>query len=143
MSDLPMHDRKDVVLPEPPADVRARLDGATARDDEDERRRAIGEVVADNPSFLEGWAELARLGREPIERYAYARVGYHRGLDALRRHGWGGTGLVRWEHPTNRGFLRCVAELRRAADEIGEQEEVERLGAFLLDLDPGWDDSNA
>ncbi|MBW3620430.1 MAG: DUF3151 domain-containing protein [Actinobacteria bacterium] len=138
-----MHDRKDIVLPEPPEDVRRRLDDATGRSDDDERRRAVGEVVAANPTFLEGWAELAHLGREPIERYAYARVGYHRGLDALRRNGWGGTGLVRWEHPTNRGFLRCVAELRRAADEIEETEEVERLAAFLVDLDPDWSDDHA
>jgi hypothetical protein len=141
--DLPMADRKDVVLPEEPMDVRNRLDAATTVEDPDERRREVGEVVADSPSFLDGWAELARMGREPIERYAYARVGYHRGLDALRRHGWGGTGLVRWEHPSNRGFLRCVAELRRTADEIGEREEVDRLGGFLLELDPAWDDSYA
>ncbi|MBW3657486.1 MAG: DUF3151 domain-containing protein [Actinobacteria bacterium] len=138
-----MHDRKDVVLPEPPAELRSQLDAATARSDEDEQRRAVGELVASAPTFLEGWAELARLGREPIERYAYARVGYHRGLDALRRNGWGGTGLVRWEHPTNRGFLRCVAELHRAAAEIGEQEEVDRLAGFLVELDPDWDDHNA
>lgn len=143
MSDLPMHDRKDVVLPEPPEDVRSRLDAATGRSDADGRRTAVGEVVAANPTLLEGWAELAALGREPIERYAYARVGYHRGLDALRRHGWGGTGTVRWSHPSNRGFLRCVAELRRAAHEIGETEEVDRLAGFLVDLDPDWSDDNA
>ena len=46
-----------------------------------------------------------------IERYAYYRVGYHRGLDALRANGWRGSGYVRWSEPTNRGFLRALAGL--------------------------------
>ena len=37
--------------------------------------------------------------------YAYARVGYHRSLDLLRRNGWKGHGPVPWEHEPNRGFL--------------------------------------
>ena len=52
------------------------------------------------------------------------------------------TFLVRWQHPSNRGFLRCLAGLRDAAAEIGETTEVERIGDFLTDLDPGWDDVN-
>lgn len=143
MADLPMHDRKDVVIPEPPTDVHEALVRALAVEDADGRREAVGEVVAANPTFLDGWAELAGLGREPIERYAYARVGYHRGLDTIRKHGWGGTGTVRWAHATNRGFLRCLVALRDAAGEIGETAEVERIRDFLHDLDPDWSDDNA
>jgi hypothetical protein len=85
---------------------------------------------------------LGNLGERVIERYAFARVGYHRGLDALRSAGWGGNGYVRWQHPSNRGFLRCVAALRDAARAIGEDSEVERLDDFLTQLDPDWDDAN-
>lgn len=140
MPDLPMADRPEVVLPEPPGDLTRALDEALFADDE---RQAVGALVMGDPTFLAGWAALAELGRDDIERYAYARVGYHRGLDALRQNGWGGNGFVRWEHPSNRGFLRCLVRLRDAADAIGEQEEVDRISTFLRDLDPDWDDANA
>lgn len=135
MADLPMADRPDVVLPDPdPALARALADA--------DNREEIAQVVGSDPTFLDGWAALAAVARDHIEGYAYARVGYHRGLDALRRHGWGGRGFVRWEHPSNRGFLRCLVALRGAAAAIGEQDEVERIGQFLRDLDPDWDDAN-
>lgn len=141
MPDLPMADRPDIVLPSPPAEAITALEKALEVDDED-RREAVGNVVAGWPTFLAGWAALSALGRDPIERYAFARVGYHRGLDALRKHGWGGNGYVRWSHPTNRGFLRCLYDLQRAADEIGEQDEVERIAEFLRQLDPDWDEAS-
>lgn len=137
MPDLPMADRPDVVLPPAPAEVEAAL-AAALEQPESERRQAVGAVVADHPTYLLGWARLSDHGRDPIERYAFARVGYHRGLDAIRRHGWGGRGTVRWEHPTNRGFLRCLVRLRDAAREIGETDEVERIDDFLVQLDPDW-----
>ena len=111
--DLPMADRHETVLAPAPEDLVEQLQRAEAAP-EGERLQAIGEVVGADPTFLAGWAALAALGREPIERYAYARVGYHRGLDALRGSGWGGTGLVRWSQPSNRPFLRCVVRLRAA-----------------------------
>lgn len=137
MADLPMADRPEVVLPAPEPEMSRALEEAMFSDDE---RTAVGALVAGDPAFIAGWAHLSEVGRDPIERYAYARVGYHRGLDAIRRHGWGGNGYVRWKHPSNRGFLTCLARLRDAAREIGEQEEVERLEQFLRDLDPDWDD---
>lgn len=137
MTDLPLADRHDVVLPLAPVDALEQLSEASI-DDFD----GIAAVVADHPTFLEGWAMLAALAERPLERYAFSRVGYHRGLDALRTAGWGGNGLVRWEHPSNRGFLRCLAGLRDAAAEIGETAEVERIDEFLRFLDPGWDDTN-
>jgi hypothetical protein len=65
--------------------------------------------------------------------YAYARVGYHRSLDQLRRNGWKGHGPVPWEHEPNRGFLRSLALLALAARAIGETAEWERCSTFLRD----------
>ena len=65
--------------------------------------------------------------------YAYARTGYHRGLDQLRRSGWHGTGPIPWEHEPNRGFLRALNMLGRSADAIGEDDEAERCAQFLRD----------
>ena len=61
-------------------------------------------------------AEQARdEGADDVTVYAYARVGYHRSLDLLRRNGWKGHGPVPWEHEPNRGFLRCLAAARPRA----------------------------
>lgn len=137
MTELPLADRADIVLPPAPIEALEQLAEAPI-DDIDE----VAAVVGEHPTFLEGWAMLGVLGERTIERYAFARVGYHRGLDALRAAGWGGSGLVRWEHPSNRGFLRCLAALRDAARAIGEDDEVERIAEFLVFLDPDWDDAN-
>jgi hypothetical protein len=78
------------------------------------------------------------MSEDNVRSYAYARVGYHRGLDALRAAGWRGSGYVRWRHETNRGFLRSLEALRRAAEAIGETDEEERCALFLHQLDPDW-----
>lgn len=70
-----------------------------------------------------------------LESYAYARVGYHRGLDSLRGAGWKGAGPVPWEHEPNRGFLRALYSLGRAAAAIGETDEVDRITKLLNDSD--------
>ncbi len=128
----------ETVLPEAePAAVDA-LAKALELADVDQRREAISAVVADHPKFLDGWARLGELGRHPIERYAAFRVGYHRGLDTARQSGWRGSGYIRWENPTNRGFLRAVAGLQAAAAEIGEADEELRCSQFLRQLDPTW-----
>src|SRR5262247_1780044 len=106
-----------VLLPEP-ADARDALRAALEAP-VDDRRAAVAEVVARHPRFLDGWARLGQLARDDVEAYACFRVGYHRGLDRLRQSGWRGSGYVRWEHKTNRGFLRALDGLRRAADAIG------------------------
>lgn len=97
------------------------------------------QVVRDHPESPLAWALLAdeadAAGRE-IEAYAYARVGYHRGLDALRKSGWRGAGPVPWSHEPNRGVLRALYALRRAAAAIGETGEVVRLTEFLNGSDP-------
>lgn len=125
-----------VISPEPP-DALAELAAALAVP-EPERRAAIAAVVGGRPRFLDAWAQLARLGRDEVERYAYARVGYHRGLDTLRGSGWRGSGYVRWAHESNRGFLRALDGLRAAAVEIGELDEAERCEHFLHQCDPEW-----
>ena len=102
----------------------------------DQRREAVARVVASAPRYLDAWAELGDLGRDPVERYAAYRVGYHRGLDALRANGWRGSGYVRWAEPGNRGFLRSLRGLGQMAAAIGEDDEAERCRTFLLQLDP-------
>lgn len=101
-----------------------------------ERKAAVGEVVGRQPRFLDGWAALGSLADSDIEAYAYYRVGYHRGLDTLRGAGWRGSGYVRWDEPTNHGFLRSLLGLHRSAAAIGEADEQERCAQFLLQLDP-------
>ena len=122
------------VLPAPDAVAAAAL--AEARDDDTDPRAAVAFVVARWPRMLDGWAALGDLGRDPIERYAAYRVGYHRGLDALRANGWRGSGYVRWSEPTNHGFLGSLSGLAQMAELIGEDDEAERCNTFLLQLDP-------
>ena len=124
----------ETVLPPGPADALQAVKEAEAGGD----RHALATVVAGHPTLLEGWAALAALARDPIEAYAYARVGYHRGLDALRAAGWRGSGFVRWSRESNRGFLRSLDALRAAAEAIGENGEAERCSLFLRQLDPEW-----
>jgi len=103
---------------------------------EADRKAAVADVAAAWPRFLDAWAHLGDLAEDPIESYAYYRIGYHRGLDKLRAGGWRGSGYVRWEHPSNHGFLRSLLGLRSAAERIGEHDEVDRIGEFLGRLDP-------
>ena len=112
-------------LPEDPAAAEL-LPGADAMD-----------VVRRHPESPLAWATLATLAADneddPVTIYAYARVGYHRSLDLLRRNGWKGHGPVPWEHEPNRGFLTCLALLALAAEAIGETAEAERCFGFLRD----------
>jgi hypothetical protein len=106
------------------------------------RRDAVSAIVAQWPRFLDGWARLGELARDPVEAYACFRVGYHRGLDRLRQNGWRGSGSVRFSHPENRGFLRALHGLETAAGRIGETDEQERCALFLRQLDAGFDPSS-
>lgn len=126
----------ETVLPAAPEVRRQRLEAALATPVE-QRRDAIADVVMLFPQWPEAWASLAEVARDDLEAYAAYRVGYHRGLDQLRQSGWRGSGYVRWEHPENRGFLRCLAGLAAAAATIGEVDEHERCITFLRQLDPG------
>lgn len=92
-----------------------------------------------HPESSLAWATLAESALDAgddVAAYAYARVGYHRGLDLLRRNGWKGAGPIPFAHTPNQGFLRALAALGQAAAQIDEQDEVARVRGFLLDADP-------
>ncbi|GAA4912598.1 uncharacterized protein DUF3151 [Stackebrandtia albiflava] len=96
------------------------------------------------PRFCGAWAKLAGAAREDgddLAAYAYARTGYHRGLDQLRAAGWRGHGPVPWAHKPNRGFLKSLYQLSVAADSIGEADEAARCAQFLRDCDPAAADA--
>jgi hypothetical protein len=100
---------------------------------------AAEDVAAAHPTSSLVWAVLAEQALDQgatITAYAYARTGYHRGLDQLRRNGWKGFGPVPYAHEPNRGFLRALAALHRAAAAIDETDEAERTRTFLDDSDP-------
>ena len=94
------------------------------------------EVAARFPAYSGAWAALAEhafADGDPVAAYAYARTGYHRGLDQLRRSGWHGNGPIPWEQETNRGFLQQLSMLIRGAGAIGEDDEAQRCDQFLRD----------
>jgi hypothetical protein len=124
------------LMAQPPATLLAETPDAREQLD---RGDDPAEVAARFPSYSAAWAALADrafAAGAVIESYAYARVGYHRGLDALRRAGWKGFGPVPWSYAPNQGFLRCLAALSRAAAAIGENDEAARCAQFLRDSDP-------
>jgi hypothetical protein len=97
------------------------------------------DVAARFPAYSAAWATLADeyfAAGHAVTSYAFARTGYHRGLDQLRRAGWKGHGPIPWDHEPNQGFLRCLHALTRAAQSIGEKDEAERCAQFLKDSSP-------
>lgn len=131
MDEIPVNEPLETRLEEPPGSLEA-LDAATGFQE-------MTAVAVRWPLCLSAWA---RLGEEaldearPVEAYAYFRVGYHRGLDRLRAAGWRGMGTVPWSHRSNRGFLRSLRGLGRAAQAIGEDDEAARCREFLEQLAP-------
>ena len=92
-------------------ELTARLDAGDVAED----------LAAAFPKEQLPWAMLAEealADGRTLEGYAYARVGYHRGLDSPR------------------GFLRALAALGQAAAQIGEMDEAARIEKFLNDSDP-------
>ncbi len=144
MSDQPVHlaasGPPETIIPNITPELRLRLDTALAAPI-DGRRRAVCEVVADHPTFLEGWATIGDLSEPGIDAYMAYRVGYHRGLDTLRANSWRGSGYVRWARESNRGFLRCLSGLAKQSRLIGEINEAVRCEQFLLQLDPSGEAS--
>ena len=120
---------RPTLLPEDPA-VREIAEG--------DREQFLA-VVSAHPESSLCWALLAEESltvgtpEGDVAAYAYARTGYHRGLDALRRAGWKGAGPVPWEHVPNRGFLRALWALSVAAGRIGDAGEQERCAQLLRD----------
>ena len=121
------------LLGEPPPTLLPENEAARAALD---AGRPPREVAAEHPDYALAWALLAEealSADDAVTAYAFARTGYHRSLDQLRRNGWKGHGPVPWEHEPNRGFLRCLSALGRAADAIGEEPEAQRCQQFLAD----------
>ncbi|HQZ14271.1 MAG TPA: DUF3151 domain-containing protein [Acidimicrobiia bacterium] len=102
----------------------------------------LEKLASQNPREPFCWAALSidsLSGDSKISSYAFARIGYHRGLDLLRANGWRGSGYVRTKVEGNRGFLCSLALLKQLAKSIGEDDEVARCGEFLMQLDPSYD----
>jgi len=131
MPQLPLGDPPATTVEEP----QGSLEALRAATDE----QAIADVARSHPTCLAAWAELGERalseGRD-VTAYAYFRVGYHRGLDRIRSAGWRGSGRVPWSHDGNRGFLRSLRGLGRAAGAIGEEDESVRCRDFLAQLAP-------
>lgn len=135
---LPLHGAEPVRFAPEPDEARAALADALAAQDAPREAR-LKEAVAAHPTLLEGWGRLAEhalADDRPVDAYAYARVGYHRGLDRARQSGWRGQGPIPGDHEPNRGFLRSVRALGQAAQAIGEDDEALRCATFLGELDP-------
>ena len=131
MTNLPVGEPLETTIEEPDGSLDA-LAAASSVD-------ATRSVAAAHPECLAAWASLgeeALDGGRAVEAYAYFRVGYHRGLDRIRRAGWRGQGRVPWSHEGNRGFLRALRGLGRAAGAIGETSEATRCAEFLQQLAP-------
>jgi hypothetical protein len=132
-SDLPLQGVTPTHLPAGDPEVASALESAVA----DGRLEALRDIVRANPAYLDAWArpgEAALTAGDDVGASACARVGYHRGLDAIRRAGWRGQGAVPWSHEPNRGFLRSLGLLGQAAAAIGEDDEARRCAVFLQEL---------
>lgn len=125
----------ETIIPAENAEIIEALTKAAAETPE-RRRDAVADVVAKYPASLAVWAALGENARDVIEAYAAYRVGYHRGLDTLRKNGWRGSGFVRSKYESNQPFLQCLKGLADCALQIGEDDEAERCRIFLSQLDP-------
>ena len=128
MAELPITEPLETTIEEPQGSLEELSSGTDA-----------AEVAARWPECLTAWAALGEssLGAgNALEAYAYFRVGYHRGLDRIRRAGWRGNDRVPWAHEPNRGFLRSLKGLAATAATIGETNEADRCKEFLEQLAP-------
>ena len=96
-------------------------------------------VAAAHPASLAAWAALAEraLDRgEWVTAYAYARTGYHRGLDQLRRLGLDGSRPDPLGARAEPGLPALAARAGPGRGAIGEQDEERRCQEFLHDSSP-------
>lgn len=131
MSQIPVGEPLEIRLDEPDGSLEAlEIANDTSQ---------LTSVAARWPECLTAWAALGEASldsRHTVQAYAYFRVGYHRGLDRLRKAGWRGSGHVPWVHVDNQGFLRSLKGLGLAAEEIGELDEAQRCFEFYAQLAP-------
>ncbi|MPZ92315.1 MAG: DUF3151 family protein [Actinobacteria bacterium] len=131
MAELPITEPTETTIEEPDGSLEA-----VAKVDSFE---GLAAVAGRYPECLTAWAALGEAALDEdrtVEAYAYFRVGYHRGLDRIRRAGWRGSGRVPWAHEPNRGFLRALRGLGAAAAAIGEDAEATRCAEFFAQLAP-------
>jgi hypothetical protein len=122
----------------------AERDVATELLDAGGEPRVLRLVVARYPRSSLAWAKLAEAVFDPDaprESYAYALVGYRRGMEALgdvldESDVESGVPSMPWSHVPNRGYLRSLYALARAAEALGEADEAARCTEFLKRLDP-------
>ncbi|MDN6303649.1 MAG: DUF3151 domain-containing protein [Brachybacterium sp.] len=98
--------------------------------------REIASRHLDSPLAWATLAQDALTDGDDVAAYAYARTGYHRGLDALRKSGWRGQGPIPASHAPNRGFLRSLAMLGETSRRLGDEAEADRVTGFLREADP-------
>ena len=128
---IPISEPSKILLEEPPGSLEELGDTQSSE--------RASEVARKHPACLTAWAVLgeeALAQQRFVDAYAYFRVGYHRGLDGVRKAGWKGEGVVPWSHVPNRGFLRSLAGLGKAAEAVGEADEATRCEEFLRQLSP-------
>ena len=112
------------------------VDAQVAEELADQDPRDIAARHLDSPLAWATLAQDALTDGDDVAAYAYARTGYHRGLDALRRAGWRGQGPIPASHAPNRGFLRALAMLGETSRRLGDQAEADRVTDFLREADP-------
>src|SRR5690625_7925134 len=84
--------------------------------------QAPEEVAQNLPASSLAWAVLAESALregDGVTAYAFARTGYHRGLEALSRAGWRGHGPRPVDHEPNQGSLRARLRLDEATGGVG------------------------
>jgi hypothetical protein len=127
----------ETVLPPEPIEIRHLVDQVWRSAADARSLLADAELLVQRaPRSSAAWAAVGACTTSTIAKYASFRVGYHRGLDALRANGWRGSGFVRWTEPGNVGFLRCLLGLAVMARHIDEDDEAARCEQFLIQLDP-------
>ncbi|SLN03043.1 hypothetical protein FM106_24690 [Brachybacterium faecium] len=112
------------------------VDTQVAEELDDGDPREIAARHLDSPLAWATLAQDALTDGDDVAAYAYARTGYHRGLDALRQAGWRGQGPIPASHAPNRGFLRALAMLGETSRRLGDDAEADRVTAFLREADP-------
>jgi nitroreductase len=129
----------EIVLPNESRRVLDGIETAISLQNTDDSVDQLLNLAELNPDSIAIWTQLGVLSSEKMQAYAFFRLAYHRGLDALRKNGWRGSGFVRWSSISNRYFLRALHGLEKLSEEIDDSEEAARCHLFLLQLEPLWE----